>query len=428
MIKKSKFKAVLLPFFLIACSVSNPNQDSKLPISCPDFSELKVSVSNTADSEVAISFENPFSLDSVLEQGLLVYHNVRNSELDLKDAFHSITPKLDTTIVNDLICGLHYETKAYAKIEYKNDQVYCFTQPTSFLSEGSENVVPWCANRYQKDIGFDFPIGLKIQENLYYLYQNGSFYSFNPETKNRIKLNDFPYRGNTGTYYTSFSIENVGYYISSPNGFPNAFSEIFIYTPDNNSWDSLAISESFVLEKELESTFAEELDGLGYYFNKRITGYYDPKSNTSTVLFESTEPLDFIDSFKSNNAIYAINSNFEVLKLNISTNSWDLVSVYQGKKATDIISFNHDNLAYMGFSYTSDGFVNNDIWSLNLLTLEWKELNPFPLELSPIVPWGLSGLSSDSAFFVYFDGRTVIDGSSNISTLIWEISPDELDP
>jgi hypothetical protein len=401
---------IMLATIFISCESSqeeNPITDGPI-ISCEYFNNLKPAVLeyNLNGLNIGLTIE-PNMQTATIKSYNIIYGVVGDSHKRTIESTKPLKDNLNSILLDSLVCGLEYEITATIT---SKDNIVCTSKPEYFNALKSFPPSPWCAASFKNDTGYDRSFGFSINNKPYVIFQNNSFYGIQDQSVLSQKAS-FPLSGNTGVEYAIFSIGKYAYFKSSNS------VDLYRYDSDINSWENLGTTNLSTYIKY----FGGQVNGIGYFFNTRNSYRYDVNTN-SFALLSNYQEEEFINSFQTNSNIYAINKNFEIRKFNTSTGNWEYKATYPGKKSESVVSFVHNNKAYVGLAYNYH-FPGNesfyDMYELNLETNNWKQLASFPYKFKN--SWGIGSASTtNNSYIIYRNPLT------SFTTMVWKFNPLEI--
>ena len=293
-----------------------------------------------------------------------------------------------------LIRGLEYEIRAFVTTSF--DTVY--GNNVKLFSKGSAKTAWSFKPDLVPMIGWMQGYGFSNSVNGYLLYDCQFLYQFDPENQSFLKMNDFPVGGNSGTYYTFASLDDVSYLFSN--------SSKNLYKFENGNW-SVQAPLPFKYNE-----FAGFHCGFGFKNQVYILNSYDSYSYSPTAnewKSIANIPLSYgnaIGGTQLNDKAYIITADKTILEYDISLNVWKKKTKYPGKSHSSIISFSYNNNIYFGLSICDNCGEKNSfdrsLWKYNTVTDEWNQTEPFPIDLSPFgMFWILTNGSLNLGFEVY---------------------------
>ncbi|SMO79321.1 hypothetical protein [Fodinibius sediminis] len=403
--------AAALLFILFFYSCESSEVAERRFLTEDNFATLKPEITEVNEHGATFRLRMPFDkYPFVQNYGFSITSRDGRRMVEFSDQLNRST--FDTTMTTDLICGLRYRVSAFVEVE---DEEY-YSKSQVFVSRGSANTKPWCGKEIvsKPSLGFDQTFGVIVNNTPHFIYQSGQFYSYDILNASLNELPSFQGGGGTtGRHYVAFSIDNIAYFASD---------ETLSYRYD-------AISEEWELFGTITvpayrggDMFGAAIQNTGYYFSSRYSYSFDPLTGESTKLADYNLNT-FINSFHTDDAIYAVTENFHILRFNEVTGGWTKVAAYPGNKSDWIVTFVHDEKAYLGLSYRyhSPGKVAYyDLWALDLQSYEWQELPPFPYEYELEFTHNITALSSKGSFFMFYD----INADAN--SFVWTIDASEL--
>jgi len=268
----------------------------------------------------------------------------------------------DKEINHDLINGLAYEIRAYAK--YGDNTV--FGNMTSFTSKGSE-FAPW---NYSKISGFR-SVGYTVD---YFAFSFGDFgILIGQDEKTYIfidgyfgLIDDYSYSITTAKSAWGVNVGNSSYFFS------DASVVLFEY---NNGWSNetllpFEVNSNLHFYLHAGSDYIDFLSGTNPYRYNITT-----KTWSSIRQFPSVNGSFIIDGVSIENKAYVIASDKSIWSYDSDSDLWESVTDFPGAmNASDrIVSFAYDDNLYFGFSFNSyNGTYASEIWSYNLADQSWN--------------------------------------------------------
>lgn len=320
---------------------------------------------------VNMDLPSNLSLDDATEYGYLL-KRIYDSEEFKYDLSDSGSSSFQSSI-RDLIEGFEYQLTGYAMIGGNT----CRTNSLTFVSEGNYFESPWSPYPNGFILNPLNSYGVSVDGETYMLMHMGDFYKINNDgtLENR---SDFPKPGSTDSKngYTIFDLGGFAYVKSTYN------NEIYRYDQSMDSWEEVGNIDNNV------GTFSGQLEGIGYTFDNTQSFSYVPGGCCFSPIGDGYNTSALRSTFQTESDIYAINRDYEILRFNKSEGTFSIISNYPGEKIKlplvndDIISLVQGNMAYIGMTlkYEGEGSTNLlDIHELNLDTMEWKELESFPV-------------------------------------------------
>jgi len=308
-----------------------------------------------------------------------------------------------TQINENLVCGLPYDIRAYVTI----NAATCYSQPITFTPAASSEESPWCANIYNLDTGFDNSFGITIDRKPYIIFQSNSFFEIDTVESTLIRRSNFPLAGNTGTYYSMFSIGKSGYFKSTGTG------DIYKYDSDAGTWTNLG-NAGLPTDRYF---FGGQVGGNGFIFNYSASYKYDPDTNTFNKLADYAEDI-FLQTFQTRTALYAITSSYDIMVFEPVSGVWSKIATYPGNKSEWVVALVNKTKVYIGLShryFSPDRISYFDSYELDLLTNQWRELQTFPFEY--VNSYNIASASAhNSAYTVYRNGY-------GEGTTVWRFEP-----
>lgn len=285
----------------------------------------------------------------------------------------------ETRIISSLPKGFEFKIRAFAT--YNDKTVY--GNMVTLLSKGDEKSI-WSKELESIKLdGWGTPYGWSDGENGYVIFQSGNVYKFDPEKRLFSKVVDFPVSGNSGTKFTSIGIDNIQYVLSDINK--------NLYKLEGGVW-SIKSNNPFYYGQY--DTYYHGYSTLNQIFLLSSSQSFSYNPETSLWQPESVMPASCISigGTDLNGFAYVMDARKNIRKYNPQENNWQYISTFPGSFPNGavyfddyyhrkLIGFSHDNSIFFGFMHEDASNLKESIWSFNLTTNSWKELEAFPEKL-----------------------------------------------
>ncbi|NAY92257.1 hypothetical protein GTQ34_10025 [Muricauda sp. JGD-17] len=342
--------------------------------SCNIIQELKPIIGEYGENSLTIILDWPhdnFIQDSG-EYGFVLRRLYDSKEENLlgSDSESGFSLMLD-----NIIEGFQYEIFGYVTV----DGLTCTSISESFVAETSYPMSPWSYMPSGVTYTSNYH-GITVGGEPFILLQDGRFFKINENIGTLEQGADFPTpESNPFTGYTRFDLEESAFVKSTFNNSLQRYDQnmdqwSLVTTINNNTGD-----------------FSGQLDGIGYTFNFDWSWSYTPNDCCFRFVGDDYLTTELRSTFQNSTDIYAINRSYEVLKFNRDDGTFSVVSNYPGNRLEapevndDIVSLVQGNKAYIGMSLywdTQETINFLDLYELDLETLEWREIAPFPFPIN----------------------------------------------
>ncbi len=410
MIKKELI--VMLVIFILVdlgCSKSSTGPSVSSPVSpftSYDFASILPEIGEYGEDGLHIYIDLPANSEALIDS--VEYWGIKYKANGYGGNYTKESTEIDSThlsivLDDNLIEDLEYSISAFISI----DGLKLYSASDTITVKETYPSSPWGLGLSSQG-SVDKIYGMEINGEAYIISCFGYFYKI--ENHKWVSKNPFTLNGTTGISHATFSIGEYGYVKSSGR------SVLRRYDPVTDSWEAITAT-SFYTDEHLGA----QLNGMGYIFDRNDCYKYNPELNIVTE-FSNYDGHELINTFQTDTAIYAINSLFEILKFNEMDGTWEYLTTYPGNHSEWIVSFIHNDKAYIGLSsrYHYPGHENfNDMYELDLNTLEFRELSPFPYVINN--SWTIINVSlNDYCYMVYQKS------SYSYSSYVWKFEPDEI--
>nr|WP_298930642.1 hypothetical protein [uncultured Allomuricauda sp.] len=417
--KAVKLLLISITFLVFSCSGGDSSSDDSVPINqtpndnppvglvtfCDVNTQLMPIIGQYGDNGLSISIDLPadVSMAEVNDYGFMLKRTYDSKEFkyDLSDTG---SENFDSSIV-DLIHGFEYEVTGYAIIDGK----ICYTNSESFEAQENYPLSPWsvmAAELLYKNNTY----GITVGGEPYVLLENFNFYKINEDGSLERKAN---YPSGVIGYgdFTIFDLDGFAYVKRTSR------NEIYRYDKDLDTWDEVGVIYNNT------GKFSGQLEGIGYTFSNVWGFSYVPGDCCFFLLGEEYyTTTELRSTFQTKTDIYAINREYEILLFDKFDGTFSVIANYPGEKLeynNDIVTLVQGNKAYIGLDvkYNNRESTNfHDIYELNLDTLEWKELEPFPVPF--VSTRGIGQVNGELYSYIFFR-----DWTAESKGYVWRFDP-----
>ncbi|MEQ9373692.1 MAG: hypothetical protein RIG68_00795 [Imperialibacter sp.] len=271
--------------------------------------------------------------------------------------------------------GVTYKVRAFTT--YADKTVY--GNSISFTSKGSEKD-PWELLLTEVDlVGWSSMHGSSTSEKGYFLFQSSDFHAFDPAENKFSEAPNFPVRGNTGTRFTSVTIDDTQYFFNS--------IDQHLYKFANNSW-TIQSQAPFSPGRWSGYYHGHATDNEIYILSSYLSYKYDLRTGQWSQ--KSRLPTNYgysIGGASLGSKAYLVTTDKNIWEYETSTNSWVVKTQYPGSLKETIIAFSHNNKLYFGLSsnnyHVQTDWMDKDLWSYTPDSDTWELVASFPVSLEP---------------------------------------------
>lgn len=226
-------------------------------------------------------------------------------------------------------------------------------------------------------------------DNVYVLFQESEFFSFNTNSFEVYTETNFPVSGNSGTQYAAAQL-GPNFYVF--NTFDN---KIYSYTEGN--WCEVTdLPKAFIPFGGPMHSFVFEnsmyLPGKKCKYNlssglwsevAEAPDYWESEDHTQYIAYGGY----FFAAVFYNQKAYMIKTEGDIFEYNPATDSWEHLTKYPGIILDRIVCFASANTLYFGLSHIdhspsyNEEWLINDLWSFSLISKKWNMEEAIPFDM-----------------------------------------------
>lgn len=229
-------------------------------------------------------------------------------------------------------------------------------------------------------------------DSIFALFQDGGLFSFTIETLEQQKEKKLPLTAwNTGVRYTAVSSGTTTYVVSSLDN--------KLYSLRNNQWTEVCemgfrhdsfggyyhgyISDNTIYLLSSSYSVAYDLN-TGVWTDKSSSPeYWEDENHMNHVVYGGYS----MNGLTYKGKVYIVKSEGDIFEYDPAIDKWTHLAKYPGVILDEIVCFAAGNSLCFGMGHIDhspsymEKWLENELWSLDLATLNWEEQEKIPFEL-----------------------------------------------